>query len=111
MLLARDSGDRIRLWWVILEPFARKIRDEGQPRFLVDLEWLAGVIAELERKWGTNTAVDNAFLRSVLERQIAGYEDHLRIEQELRTVRLASPEVVPVRTPEGARPAAPVPGG
>jgi hypothetical protein len=73
-LLWRDSGDRIRLWWAILEPFVRRMRDEDrQPNVLTDFEWLAGVIAALGRKAGTAIVVDNTFIAHLRDRLITSY--------------------------------------
>jgi hypothetical protein len=110
-LLAWDSGDRIHLWWTILEPFARKHREDFQPRFLADLEWLHGVVLGLDRNTGTLVAVDDAYLGSLLERWIPYYQDELRIEHELRSAEIASPELTPVVTRAPARPAASASGG
>ena len=52
-LLWHISGFNCVAWWLILGPSIRKARtDEGDPTTSADFEWLAGTMAELDRKAG-----------------------------------------------------------
>jgi hypothetical protein len=91
-------------WWAILAPQVGRWRaEQHDPRNHEDNDWLAGFMAELDRRAGHPT-VDAAML-GPLEVLIASTQDRLRVEQALRTVIVASPEALPVGQPPAAPPA------
>jgi hypothetical protein len=93
-LLRRGSLGAVGFWWPAMAPYARKARAERpQPSFLVDFEWLAGIMAELDRPAGPSTpGRDEAHLPVSPREAIAIFEDRLRVEETLRTVIVASPD-------------------
>lgn len=77
-------------WWLLLAPWALKRRiDTGEPAFLEDLEWLAGVMAELDRRAGRHvlTADDVALIR---DGWIVDAAELVRSARALRTVIVES---------------------
>jgi hypothetical protein len=86
-------------WWAKLTPFIRDERvREGGPLIYEHFEWLAGVMAEMDRKAGAPT-LDDAQFASGLDDDITTCQDRIRVEQALRTVMIASPEAVTVGPP------------
>jgi len=82
-------------WWLILGEHARRGREEsGDSAIYEDFEWLAGLMAEMDRQTGKAT-VDRALIGPV-EDEITYLEGRIRIEEALRTVIVRSPEVVPM---------------
>jgi hypothetical protein len=92
-LLWQGSGSECAMWWVALEPFARARQAAVGPAMYENFEWLAGVMAGFNRRLGSRTA-DRTSLTGELQLRIDAYRDHLRAEEALRTVMLASPEAV-----------------
>jgi hypothetical protein len=87
-------------WWTRLAPQVRRWRAEaGEPRIYDNFEWLAGHIAEMDRRAG-HPAFDERTLGPFDER-IASLRGSLRVEQALRSVIVASPDA-----PTAAQPAA-----
>jgi len=77
-------------WWLLLAPWVRKRRiDTGEPAFLEDLEWLAGVMAELDRRAGRHvpTADDIAVF---MDGWIVDAAANVRSARALRTVIVES---------------------
>ena len=115
-LLWDGTGGDCITWWVALAPFVRRRRAEWHSQTMLEnFEWLAGVMAEFDRRAGMST-FDEPSLASILERLIGNCHDRFRVEQVLRTVILQSPEAAPaaqpVATPAAqaeAAPAAPPP--
>jgi hypothetical protein len=94
-------GALYQAWWVVLAPYVRAKRTEqGNPGQYADNEWLAGYMAEMDRRAGV-PAVDEAQL-GPLDVGIARLRDRLRVEEALRTVIVASPEASPVAMPAPA---------
>jgi hypothetical protein len=53
-LLWEGSGTNVRTWWLVVGPYARRWRsDHKQPSFLVNFEWLADAMGELDRRGGS----------------------------------------------------------
>ncbi len=94
-----------RAWWATLEPYVRR---HGATFGLLSVqdpfEWLVGRFAESMERAGATIVFDDAYLRDSLERRIAGTRDMLRVEQSLRTVIVAAPEVVPPPPPTAPAP-------
>jgi len=105
-LLWNDLSAACELWWAVLAPFVRRWRTaEGDLRYWENFEWLAGLMAEMDRRAGVQNWGDTTIVNS-LERLITGCLDFIRIEQSLRTVIVASPEAVTVAQPTVAAPPA-----
>jgi hypothetical protein len=92
-LLWQGSGSECAMWWVALEPFARRRQAAVGPAMYENFEWLAGVMAGFNRRLGSRTA-DRTSLTGELQLRIDAYRDYLREEEALRTVIVASPEAV-----------------
>jgi hypothetical protein len=104
-LLWNGSGDECPLWWANLAPLARRRRTEnGMTLFFKDFEWLASLMAEMNRRAGGPTP-NEAWLASWQERSRALAEDMIRVEEALRTVVVASPDALIVGQPPAAPPA------
>jgi hypothetical protein len=74
-LLWDGTGGDCITWWVALAPHARRRRAEWHSQTMLEnFEWLAGVMAEFDRRAGMPT-FDEAWLASILERLIGGAPD------------------------------------
>lgn len=101
------NGQTIRCqsWWATLAPFVRRLRaEDGDPLIYEGFEWLAGLMAEMDRRAGMPTNYEGRFSKGTeaLERRLTAYQDQLRVEQALRTVIVSSPDAVIVRPPTAA---------
>jgi hypothetical protein len=104
-LLWQSNPRGAQVWWGLLAPSTRKWRAEsGSPTYLQDFEWLAGVMAELDRRAG-RPAVTPAFVTSRIDGMLAHHQKAIRVAQALRTVILVSPDAVSVA--QSPAPAAP----
>jgi hypothetical protein len=84
---------QIRSWWVWLAPTVRFWREaEGLPFLYGHFEWLAGHMAEMDRKLGRTMAFDEASVARSLQASIEICRHQIRTGEELRaiTVRPAS---------------------
>jgi hypothetical protein len=91
-------GQLYQAWWAILAPYVREKRaEQGNPRQYADNEWLAGYMADMDRRAGRPT-VDETSL-GPLDVLVTRLRDRLRIEEALRSVIVASPEALPVAQP------------
>lgn len=80
--------------WGWLAPWAMKRRAElGQPDWAEQLEWLAGAMAELDRRGGREP-VKPADLTRDIDREIAYRRERIRTLEATRTVTLAQPVAV-----------------
>ena len=102
-LLAQRNTLAPQGWWMMLAPRIRKGRDRfGDASIGENLEWLAGVMAETDRRAGVQ-ALTPATVSSLIDGWIAETTEKIRIEQALRTVILAAPdEAIVVAPPTGA---------
>jgi hypothetical protein len=105
--LASRYGWVCQVWWAMLGPHLLRLRSEVNPRFYGDFEWLAGHIAEMDRRAG-HPAFDQEDI-GPLDRAIATLGGSLRVEQALRTVIVASQEVEPAGQPRRRSPTATAP--
>ena len=98
-LLHAYNGGACPIWWVALAPWVRQLRagNEDETEYN-NFEWLAGVMDELDRRAGAS-AFNETLFASQLPSRIAAFQDRLRFEQSLRTVKIASPEPVPTAPP------------
>jgi len=91
-VLWHEYSNAVVMWWATLVPTIRTYRVQmGNPKIYEDFEWLATLMADLDRRAGA-PAFDAASLTGDLADRIASYQDRLRLEQSLRTVILASPD-------------------
>jgi hypothetical protein len=89
-LLWEGSGTDVLDWWLTLAPYAKRVRaDAKAPAFLENFEWLAGRMAELARRAGSASDLDDP--AATREGRITWLTDRLRIEEALRSVQVASP--------------------
>ncbi|MDO8483354.1 MAG: hypothetical protein Q7S35_00225, partial [Candidatus Limnocylindrales bacterium] len=105
-LVYENFGSRCRWWWVALAPNTRRARMEAKdPTVGEHFEWLAGVMAELDRKAGVGVPYDDAHLASTLDRRIQNAQDQMRVAEELRAVivRPMSPAAFPAPPPATQR--------
>lgn len=89
-LLFEGSGINVVDWWQTLAPYAKRVRVDAQsPAFLENFEWLAGTMAELARRARTQSWLDDP--AATRDARIGWLVERLRIEEALRTVKIASP--------------------
>jgi hypothetical protein len=101
-LLWQMSPNSAQIVWATLAPWARKLRAEsGEPDYLEQLEWLAGFMAEMDRRAGTRHFDRDSIPRQI-EYGIANYQEQIRIAEATRTITLAQPVVVTVTRPAPA---------
>jgi hypothetical protein len=105
-LLAQRNTLAAQGWWAMLAPRIRRGRDTfGDPGIGANLEWLAGVMAEADRRAGVK-AFTPASISGLINGWIAETSEKIRVEQALRTVILApADESVVVSPPAVATPA------
>jgi hypothetical protein len=72
-------------WWLMLAPRTRQRRETRGPRLLEHLEWLAGVMAELDRRAGEHVLGPDDVIGQ-LDHWIASHTEELRAARERRTV-------------------------
>jgi hypothetical protein len=100
-LLRENHGNTCQLWWGYLGPYGRAVRARMEaPAIYENFEWLSG---EMERG-GKSVIYDEARLTAGLDGDVNSTRESLRIEQSLRTVILASPEVMLAAPPAPATP-------
>jgi len=93
-LVYNSLGPAVRIWWSILAPSARLVRQQAEDQGIwVDFEWLAGVFAEFDRKANEPAAYDEAYVARRIPEMIETNRQAIRAFEELRAVivRAASP--------------------
>jgi hypothetical protein len=86
----------------LLAPWARWRRAEsGQPDIMGDLEWLAGLMAELDRRAG-KPPVTPAVIASATESALTVRQELIRGAEAMRTVFVAAAEAVAPAQPAAA---------
>jgi hypothetical protein len=93
-LLWDGSGSSCQSWWVVLEPSIKRGRAASGPAYGENFEWLAGVMAEFDRRSGS-PAIDWATMVADLDAYIADQRASLRLEEALRSVLPATTEPSP----------------
>ena len=83
-LLHETMGNGCRRWWATLHPFVERVRAETGPRGAEHFEWLAGQMADLDRKVGDQTIYDAEYIARTLENHLRNQSDRLRTAEELR---------------------------
>ncbi len=106
-LLHTYNGGVCPVWWVVLAPFIHQVRavNEDETEYN-NFEWLAGVMAELDRRAGASL-FNEALLASQMASRIAAFQDRLRFEHDLRSATVASPDPVTMERPAPASAAPP----
>jgi len=94
-------GSAVELWWVILGPYARQLRQSQNDAAIYEhFEWLAGIMAEMDRRAGQAAGFDQTTLtqRIAYSLQVSGAA--IRAAEELRAVPPLSPTApdIPLRT-------------
>ena len=99
-LLWRSDSASTQIVWAWLAPWVLKARAESRFGFASyhDLEWLAGVMAEMDRRAG-RPAITQATVASNLEHWITLHQDLIRYAQAARAGVVASAETVPAAPP------------
>jgi hypothetical protein len=103
-LLHESMGNVCRRWWATLHPFVERVRAEVGPRAAEHFEWLAGQMAELDRKAGDTTVYDAEYIARTLDNHMRNQSDRLRTAEELRGFVLRPATQVVVNTPTAPRP-------
>jgi hypothetical protein len=95
-LLWRYDSASTQIVWAWLAPWVLKARAESRFGFQSyhDLEWLAGVMAEMDRRAG-RPAINQATVASNLEHWITLHQDLIRYAQAARAGVVASAETAP----------------
>jgi len=109
-LVYESLGSRYQWWWVLLAPNIRRARNEAEdPAVGEHFEWLAGVMAGMDRKTGVRAVYDDSHVASTLGRRIQNAQERMRAAEELRAVivRPMSPAAfaAPARVRKGTSPA------
>lgn len=90
--------------WVWLAPWAKWRRAEtGRKGILADLEWLASLMAEMDRRAG-RAPVLPAQVVAQMTSEITFRQELIREQQAMRTVFVAAPEAVARERPAAAAP-------
>jgi len=87
----------------MLAPYTHRLRIEtGDRQWKEHLEWLAGVMADLDRKAGVDILYDDAFIARRLDSVIENFEDRIRVAEELRAtiLRPLTPVAAPPPSPK-----------
>ena len=110
-LLWFEPGPDAQIWWVLLAPLVERVRAVEDAALWEEWEWLVGEFAGMDRRASGRPVIDAKWVANwratgdVIER----HQDIIRVEQELRTVIIASPDGLD--TAQSAAPAAtPSPG-
>lgn len=92
----------IRVWWGWLAPAIRVARErDADPAQYENFEWLAGLMAELDRKAGKTATFDEANRASLISLYIERNREVVRIAEESRAV-LVRPLSTASLTPDAA---------
>ena len=83
-LLHETMGNGCRRWWITLEPLVERVRSDVGPRAAEHFEWLAGRMADLDRKVGDATIYDAEYVARTLDHHMRNQRDRLRTAEELR---------------------------
>jgi len=99
-LLHETMGNGCRRWWTTLQPFIERVRAEVGPRAAEHFEWLAGQMADLDRKVGDTTIYDAEYIARTLDNHMRNQSDRLRTAEDLRgfVLRPSSPAVTKMQT-------------
>jgi hypothetical protein len=81
-------GNSVRLWWVLLLPNAKRLRElQEDPNIYEHFEWLAGQMALMDRDAGVTVSYDDeAYLAKVIQAHIERGLSAVQLAEELRAV-------------------------
>jgi hypothetical protein len=86
-LLWQWESDAAQGWWLMLGPRARRRRAEtGDPSILENLEWLADLMAKMDKRAGKPPTTTWAYVAENLDWWIEAHEERLRVAKAARTV-------------------------
>jgi hypothetical protein len=103
--LLNVMGPMCQSYWGILSPWVRQIQAETGVSVLGDLEWLASLAAEGDRRRGA-PVITTEMTASRLPVWITRLQDMIQVEESLRTVMVATPQTLlelPATTAAGAQ--------
>lgn len=84
-LVNDQRSQSIRMWWGWLAPIIRAERERrGAPWIGQNFEWLANLMAEMDRKAGRMTSFDDAYLARMLPSMLDYNVDSVRLAEEMR---------------------------
>ncbi len=99
-LLWDNHGNSCQAWWGYLGLYCIAMRARFEdPAVYENFEWLAAAMDAIDRRAGRRVPYNVALLTALLDRSVDSTRESLRTEQSLRTVIIASPEVVPAEPP------------
>jgi len=73
------------VWWLVLAPNIRRYRAETGSNSGEHFEWLAGAMAEIDRKAGQPVVTIDSFVGN-LDRRIQKFQEQVAIFEDLRAV-------------------------
>jgi hypothetical protein len=86
-LLWQWESDAAQGWWLMLGPRVRRLRAEtGDPSILENLEWLAALMARMDKRAGRPATTSWEYVTENLDWWIEAHEDRLRTARAARTV-------------------------
>jgi hypothetical protein len=101
-LLWHTDPTAAQIRWAWLAPYVQRLRAQsGRFETLTDFEWLAGVMAEMDRRAGM-PPINSEWTASRVERAISFRQDLIRTMEATRIVTLAQPVAVTVTRPAPA---------
>jgi hypothetical protein len=102
-LLWQSDSASTQMMWAWVAPWVNKVRTEARFGFpsYHNLEWLAGVMAEMDRRAG-RPAITPAMVVSHLGPWISLHQELIRYAQASRAIIAAIPEAVPSAQPPTA---------
>jgi hypothetical protein len=107
-LLYNSLGPACRIWWGLLGPSARFVREQANDQGIwVDFEWLAGIFAEFDRSANEPATYDADYIARRLPDLIEVNRNAIRRFEELRAVILhpaSSADVRPQTRPRSRAP-------
>jgi hypothetical protein len=80
-----DLGASCQVWWLVLAPNIRRYRAETGSNSGEHFEWLAGAMAEIDRKAGQPVIAIESFVGN-LDRRIQKFQEQVSLFEELRSV-------------------------
>jgi hypothetical protein len=86
-LVRQQRSQSIRMWWAWTRPIVEAERRQRNASWIgEDFEWLAGRMAELDRRAGRTTPFDAAYAAEVLPMMLAYNQDMVALAEECRIV-------------------------
>lgn len=101
-LVNDQRSQSIRMWWGWMAPIIRAERQRRDAPWIgQNFEWLANLMAEMDREAGRMTPFDDAYLARMLPSMLEYNLDAVRLAEELRAVS-AGPSTPTTPTPEAS---------